>query len=58
MKREVFYENRDNKILDSLRRSFKRFTRGNKKMGFLVKKAGYLDKRNLRKRLKMLRQGG
>lgn len=58
MKREVVYENRDNKILDALRRSFKRFARNDKKMGFLVKKAGYLDKRNLKKRLKLLRKGG
>lgn len=58
MKREVIYENRDNKILDALCRGFKRFARSSKKMGFLLKKAGYLDKRNLRKRLKMLRQGG
>lgn len=58
MKRGDLYKNRDNKILDTLCRSFKRFARSDKKMGFLVKKAGYLDKRNLRKRLKMLRQGG
>lgn len=58
MKREVIYENRDNKILDALCRSFKRFARSDERMGFLVKKAGYLDKRNLKKRLKLLRQGG
>lgn len=58
MKREVIYENRDCKILDSLRRGFKRFARSDKKMGFLVKKAGYLDTRNLKKRLKLLRKGG
>ena len=57
MRREFLYENRDNKILDKMRGSFKRFARSNKKMGFLIKKAGYLDKRVLRVKLKMLRRG-
>lgn len=58
MKRGDLYKNRDNKILDKMRGGFKRFARSDKKMGFLVKKAGYLDKKVLIRKLKVLRQGG
>ncbi len=58
MKRGDLYKNRDNKILDKMCGSFKRFARSDKKMGFLVKKAGYLDKKVLIRKLKVLRQGG